>query len=97
MSTPAKELKPDKAVDRGRAALAEWERAQSVNFYETDRHLQNILEFHWGADRMRARAPRLACEKRAPLLPDASSAKSAMASASTARPAERSAEARPVA
>src|SRR5262245_52513767 len=59
MSTPAKELKPDKAVDRGRAALAEWERAQSVNFYETDRHLQNILEFYSGADRMRVCAPRL--------------------------------------
>jgi alkylation response protein AidB-like acyl-CoA dehydrogenase len=45
-------------VARGRADLTEWERSQSVNFYETDPHLQNILEFHWGADRLRAHAER---------------------------------------
>ncbi len=62
MNAPSKEINPDsrnKAVDESRAALAEWERAQSVNFYETDPHLQNILEFHWGADRLRAHAERL--------------------------------------
>src|SRR5215467_4479632 len=59
MSTPSKELGRAAQTDpvaRGRADLAEWERAQSVNFYETDLHLRNILEFHWGADRLRERA-----------------------------------------
>jgi acyl-CoA dehydrogenase len=46
-------------VARGRADLSEWERGQPVNFYETDLHLRNILEFHWGADRLRAHAERL--------------------------------------
>lgn len=46
-------------VARGRADLAEWERAQSVNFYETDLHLRSILEFYWGADRLRAHTERL--------------------------------------
>jgi hypothetical protein len=62
MSTPAKELELNRqydAVKEGRAALAEWERAQSVNYYETDCHLKNILEFYWGADRLRAHATRL--------------------------------------
>jgi alkylation response protein AidB-like acyl-CoA dehydrogenase len=59
MSTLSKE--PARAsqsdpVARGRADLTEWERAQSVNFYETDLHLRNILEFYWGADRLRERA-----------------------------------------
>ncbi|MBO0726358.1 MAG: acyl-CoA dehydrogenase family protein [Blastocatellia bacterium] len=59
MSAPSKEIAPDsrnKTVDQGRADLAEWERAQSVNFYETDLHLQNVLEFYWGADHLRAHA-----------------------------------------
>src|SRR5262244_2285898 len=62
MSAPSREIAQDsrnKTVDEGRAALAEWERAQSVNFYETDLHLRNLLEFYWGADRLRARAERL--------------------------------------
>ena len=42
-----------------RSDLIEWERAQSINFYETDLHLRNILEFYWGADRLRAHAGRL--------------------------------------
>lgn len=46
-------------VARGRADLAEWERAQAVNFYETDLHLRSVLEFYWGADRLRAHAERL--------------------------------------
>lgn len=46
-------------VARGRADLVEWERAQSVNFYETDPHLRSILEFYWGADRLRSHAERL--------------------------------------
>jgi hypothetical protein len=62
MSIPPKELgrgeQPD-PVARGRADLTEWERAQSVNFYETDLHLRNVLEFYWGADRLRAHAERL--------------------------------------
>src|SRR5262247_748329 len=62
MSTPSKELGPAAQrgpVARGRADLAEWESAQSVNFYETDLHLRNILEFYWGADRLRAHAETL--------------------------------------
>jgi alkylation response protein AidB-like acyl-CoA dehydrogenase len=62
MSTPSKELggaaQPD-PVARGRADLGEWERAQSVNFYETDLHLRHILEFYWGVDRLRAHEGRL--------------------------------------
>ncbi|MGH9939031.1 MAG: hypothetical protein ACREAM_22555, partial [Blastocatellia bacterium] len=57
MSTPSKELSraaQHDSVARGRAGLIEWEDAQSVNFYETDRHLRNVLEFYWGPDRLRA-------------------------------------------
>src|SRR5215475_3588244 len=62
MSAPSKELGRAAQTDpvaRGRADLAEWERAQSVNFYETDLHLRTLLEFYWGADRLRAHAERL--------------------------------------
>jgi acyl-CoA dehydrogenase len=62
MATPSKDLNrhaQQDSVARGRADLAEWERAQSVNFYETDHHLQSVLEFHWGADRLRSHAERL--------------------------------------
>jgi len=62
MSAPSIELNlaaQHDQVSRGRADLVEWECAQSVNFYETDRHLRNILEFHWGADRLREHAERL--------------------------------------
>ncbi len=62
MSTPLKELSRTAQHDpvvHGRADLAEWERAQSINFYETDRHLQDILEFYWGADLLRSHAARL--------------------------------------
>ncbi len=46
-------------VALARADLIEWERAQSVNFYETDLHLRSVLEFYWGADRLRPHAERL--------------------------------------
>lgn len=62
MSTPSKELNHQAqhdSVARGRADLAEWECAQSVNFYGTDLHLQNVLEFYWGADRLREHVERL--------------------------------------
>ncbi|MCI0338154.1 MAG: acyl-CoA dehydrogenase family protein [Acidobacteria bacterium] len=59
MSVPTKELKPMEVVEQGRAALADWERGQPENFYESDRHLQNILEFYWGATRLRAHSERL--------------------------------------
>ncbi|HEU0172756.1 MAG TPA: acyl-CoA dehydrogenase family protein [Blastocatellia bacterium] len=62
MSTPSTELgraAQTGLVADGRADLAEWERAQSVNFYETDLHLRSVLEFYWGADRLRAHAERL--------------------------------------
>jgi alkylation response protein AidB-like acyl-CoA dehydrogenase len=62
MSTPSKEL--DRApqadpVAKGRDALAEWERSQPDDFYDSDRHLQNILEFYWGAERLKSHAERL--------------------------------------
>jgi alkylation response protein AidB-like acyl-CoA dehydrogenase len=50
MSTP---------IEKGRHALAEWESSQPENFYESDRHLQNILEFYWGLDRLREHTERL--------------------------------------
>jgi acyl-CoA dehydrogenase len=62
MGTPSKELNRQAqhdSVAQSRVDLAEWESAQSVNFYETDYHLQSVLEFHWGADRLRAHAGRL--------------------------------------
>ncbi len=62
MSAPSKELwgaAQTCPVARGRADLAEWERAQAVNYYETDLHLRNVLEFNWGADLLRAYAERL--------------------------------------
>jgi acyl-CoA dehydrogenase len=46
-------------VALARADLDEWERAQSINFYDTDLHLRSVLEFHLGADRLRAHAERL--------------------------------------
>src|SRR5512145_241113 len=46
-------------VALARADLIEWERAQPVNFYETDLHLRSVLEFCWGADRLQAHAERL--------------------------------------
>ncbi len=47
------------AVAQGRAAMSDWERSQPDNFYESDRHLQNILEFYWGADGLRSHVGRL--------------------------------------
>lgn len=47
------------AYARGRLELAEWERAQPANFYTSDRHLQLLLEFYWGADKLRAHEPGL--------------------------------------
>src|SRR5262247_2779243 len=62
MSTPANELGLAPQTDPvagARADLADWERAQAVNFFETDLHLRNVLEFYWGADRLRGHAGRL--------------------------------------
>jgi acyl-CoA dehydrogenase len=62
MRAPSKELNRQAQHDpvaRGRADLAEWVAAQSVDFYGTDLHLRNVLEFYWGADRLRAHAERL--------------------------------------
>jgi acyl-CoA dehydrogenase len=62
MRAPSKELDRQAQHDpvaRGRADLAEWVAAQSVDFYGTDLHLRNVLEFYWGADRLRAHAERL--------------------------------------
>ncbi len=43
----------------GRAALAEWERSQPDNFYKSDLHLQDLLEFYWGRDRLYRHRERL--------------------------------------
>jgi acyl-CoA dehydrogenase len=59
MSIPIKEPEQTPAVEKGRRALAEWDRSQPENFYESDRHLQNVLAFYWGADRLRAHTERL--------------------------------------
>jgi alkylation response protein AidB-like acyl-CoA dehydrogenase len=56
MSTPSKELSQ---VAQGRAALIEWERCQPDNFYESDPHLQNLLGFYWGGDRLRRHSTQL--------------------------------------
>src|SRR5215510_12371602 len=55
------QIDPDSvdAVAEARAALALWERSQPRNYYETDHHLQNILEFYWGTDRLSLHAERL--------------------------------------
>ncbi|HZS04492.1 MAG TPA: acyl-CoA dehydrogenase family protein [Blastocatellia bacterium] len=47
------------AVSAGRRAMAEWERAQPDNYYESDRDLQNILEFYWGEEELSARKSQL--------------------------------------
>lgn len=52
------DMKSDNA-ESGRADLAGWESAQPRNFYETDQHLQNILEFHWGSEKLSRHAARL--------------------------------------
>ncbi|MFN0085552.1 MAG: acyl-CoA dehydrogenase family protein [Blastocatellia bacterium] len=60
MSTPAREVdRNSDPVAAGRGELAAWEEAQPENYYETDRHLQSILEFHWGAERLGRHAERL--------------------------------------
>lgn len=51
-------MKIDQA-ESGRADLAAWEAAQPANYYETDAHLQNILEFYWGAENLSRHAARL--------------------------------------
>lgn len=53
-------LEKSSAVEAGRSAMAAWEQAQPDNYYESDRHLQRILEFYWGAEKLNARAPQLA-------------------------------------
>jgi acyl-CoA dehydrogenase len=59
MSISVKELEPTQVVEEGRHRLAEWERSQPENFYESDRHLQNVLEFYWAPDRLRTHTERL--------------------------------------
>jgi acyl-CoA dehydrogenase len=62
MSTPARELRlqvPGELVAQGRQQLADWEQAQPENFYTSDQHLRSILEFYWGAEKLRTHEPRL--------------------------------------
>ncbi len=53
-------LEKSSAVEAGRSAMAAWERAQPDNYYESDRHLQRLLEFYWGAEKLNSRAAQLA-------------------------------------
>ena len=46
-------------VAQGRQHLADWEAAQPDNFYTTDQHLQSILRFYWGAERLGQHSERL--------------------------------------
>lgn len=62
MSTPAKELARQinsQMVEQGREELNAWERSQPANFYETDRHLQNLLAMLWGEERLKLHASQL--------------------------------------
>jgi alkylation response protein AidB-like acyl-CoA dehydrogenase len=62
MSTPAKELARQinsQTVEQGREELNAWERSQPTNFYETDRHLQNLLAMLWGEERLKLHATQL--------------------------------------
>ncbi len=61
MSTPSIELdrQQNSSVDQGRQALAEWERRQPDNFYETDDHLKSLLAIYWGDEKLKVHARRL--------------------------------------
>jgi hypothetical protein len=64
MSTAFKELNQmlrdaSQAITQGRLAMADWERAQPENYYESDRNLQYLLEFYWGAERLQSHAAQL--------------------------------------
>src|SRR5262245_37962476 len=62
MSKTLDQIDPDSGdnpIERARAALTRWENSQPQNFYETDRHFQNVLEFYWGPDRLRPHTERL--------------------------------------
>ncbi len=63
MSTPAREFArqiSSPTAEQGREDLNQWERSQPMNFYETDRHLQNLLAMLWGEARLKEHAPQLA-------------------------------------
>lgn len=62
MSTPSREIvhqSQQSSVEQGRADLANWENSQPDNFYETDRHLQNVLAMLWGEERLKQYSERL--------------------------------------
>jgi acyl-CoA dehydrogenase len=62
MSTAAKELclkAPGELVVQGRQQLTDWEQAQPENFFTSDQHLRSILEFYWGAEKLRTHEPHL--------------------------------------
>ncbi len=59
ITTASNSIAPDKVVTQGRQQLADWEAAQPDNFYTSDQHLQSILEFYWGAEKLNAHASRL--------------------------------------
>ncbi len=62
MSTPSREINKQMSSptpEQGREDLNQWERSQPANFYETDKHLQNLLALLWGEERLKLHAPRL--------------------------------------
>ncbi|MEO6725368.1 MAG: acyl-CoA dehydrogenase family protein, partial [Blastocatellia bacterium] len=62
MSTLSRELQPQipaRTAGQGRAELNDWEADQPSNFYETDAHLQSVLAFLWGEQRLQLHAVRL--------------------------------------
>jgi acyl-CoA dehydrogenase len=44
----------------GRADLEAWEQSQPVNYFDSDRHLQTLLEYYWGRQLYEQHRPRLA-------------------------------------
>ncbi|MCW5971557.1 MAG: acyl-CoA dehydrogenase family protein [Blastocatellales bacterium] len=44
----------------GRADLEAWERSQPLNYFDSDAHLQTLLEYYWGSPLYERRLPRLA-------------------------------------
>lgn len=48
------------ATAAGRTDLSAWEQAQPVNYFDSDRHLQTLLEYYWGDKRLTQHLPRLA-------------------------------------
>lgn len=63
MSSPSTEMvrqsQTSTAIEQGRADLTAWEKIQPGNFFETDDHLQAVLQLLWGEETWKGQAPRL--------------------------------------